>query len=388
MKIAIIGSKGIPSKEGGIERYCEELLPDIADKGNSIDLYARSSYIKRSWFSLYRYKGIRVVCLPSFPIKGIDAFTNSMLAAIIANVKGYDVIHFHALGPALFCFIPKLFSSAKIIVTCHGLDWQRAKWNRFARYIIRLGEKVAVIHSHELIVVSQYLQTYFYQTYGKKTNYIPTAPTEFAPLSSNQSYTKSLELEEGKYILFLGRLVPEKRPDLLIEAFKLANSKGWKLVVAGSINPTDRFTLELIKSKGNNQNIIFTNELQGSRLTEIVSLAGLFVLPSDLEGLPLAMLEAMKKGVPVIGSDIAPHRQLIGSDKGLLFEAGNLSSLTDCIEQAISEPLKLKKMADKAQLHVEKYYRWDRISYENLKLYSKLSGIVQSKTKQKIYSNP
>ncbi|MGB5634530.1 MAG: glycosyltransferase, partial [Waterburya sp.] len=166
MKIAVIGIKGLPAEQGGIEHYCQALYSRIVEQGHYVDIYARSSYVKKPWFSVSEYKeGIRIICLPSLSLRGLDALTNSGLAALVASLKDYNIIHFHALGPALFSIIPRLLSSAKIIVTCHGLDWQRAKWGNFASSIIRLGEKTAAIYAHEVVVVSRALKTYFAQTH-------------------------------------------------------------------------------------------------------------------------------------------------------------------------------------------------------------------------------
>ncbi|MGF1539023.1 MAG: glycosyltransferase, partial [Pleurocapsa sp.] len=155
MKIAVIGSKGLPANQGGIEHYCGELYPKIVAAGHTVDLYARSSYVKQPWFSVSNYQGVRIICLPSISLRGFDAFTNSAIAAIAATLNDYDVIHFHALGPALFSYIPHLFSNAKIMVTCQGLDWQRAKWGKQSSRIILLGEKIGVKCADEVIVVSK-----------------------------------------------------------------------------------------------------------------------------------------------------------------------------------------------------------------------------------------
>jgi glycosyltransferase involved in cell wall biosynthesis len=370
MKIAVIGVKGLPASQGGIEHYSEELYSRAIEQGYSIDLYARSSYTNRAGFSVYKYKNIRIISLPSIPFLGFDTFINCFIATILATLLDYDIIHIHALGPALFCGIARLFSPAKIIVTCHGLDWQRAKWSKLASNIIRLGEKSAVRYAHEIVVVSQHLQTYFYKTYGLKTNYIPTAPAQYEAETNSFSYSESLGLTRGRYVLFLGRLVPEKRPDLLIKAFASLNLSGWKLVLVGDTSDTDDFKLQLNRISVDNQNIIFTNALKGSRLSEIVRGAGLFLMPSDLEGLPLAMLEAMREGVPVLASDIPPHQQLIGIDRGLLFRAGNLNSLREELKKAILNPEQLVLMSQKAQTHVQKNYNWQKVVTKNLELYT------------------
>jgi glycosyltransferase involved in cell wall biosynthesis len=378
MKIAVIGVKGLPASQGGIEHYCQALYPRIVKREHSVDLYARSSYVKKPWFSVYEYQGVRVICLPSLPFRGLDALTSSGLAALVAALKGYDVIHFHALGPSLFSFIPRLLSSAKIITTCQGLDWQRGKWGKLSSSTIFLGEKMAARYADNIIVVSKALKTYFQKTYNLNSVYIPNGPGIYAKSDPNFSFVQTLGLETGKYLLFLGRLVPEKRPELLIEAFQRLNQSDWKLVLAGGNSDTDDYTAELLQIADNNPNIIFAGELKGSRLSEIVRGAGLFVLPSDLEGLPLAMLEAMREGIPVLASDIPPHRQLIEGDKpndmtaqrGLLFNAGSIISCAKVLDQGINQPEKLALMATKAQEHVKAHYDWEKITTDNLSVYS------------------
>ncbi|MEI2581695.1 glycosyltransferase family 4 protein [Scytonema sp. PRP1] len=372
MKIAVIGAKGLPPKQGGIEHYCAEVYPRIVEQGHSVDLYARSSYTDCSWQDRYDYQGVQVISLPGLSLRGVDAFTTSALGAVAASATKYDIIHFHALGPSLFTCLPRLVNTAKVVVTCQGLDWQRAKWGSFSTRVIQLGEKAAVRFAHELMVVSDALQTYFWQTYGRKTVYIPNAPASYGESDPNFSYGTQLGLEQGRYMLFLGRLVPEKRPDLLVDAFSALNPPGWKLVLAGGVSDTKSFTSELLEKVANNPNIIFAGELRGQRLWEIVRGAGLFVLPSDVEGLPLAMLEAMQEGIPVVASDIPPHKQLISGARGKLFEAGNLTSCISTLDWAIHHPRELAVMAVNAQRHIQLNYSWDHITSETLKLYTKL----------------
>jgi len=372
MKIAVIGAKGLPPKQGGIEHYCAEVYPRIVEQGHSVDLYARSSYTDCSWQDRYDYQGVQVISLPGLPLKGVDAFATSAIGAIAASATKYDIIHFHALGPSLFTCLPRLVNTAKIVVTCQGLDWQRAKWGSFSTRVIQLGEKAAVRFAHGMVVVSDALQTYFRQTYGRNTVYIPNAPAGYGKSDPNFAYGTQLGLEQDRYVLFLGRLVPEKRPDLLVDAFSALNPPGWKLVLAGGVSDTKSFTSELLEKVANNPNIIFAGELRGQRLWEIVRGAGLFVLPSDVEGLPLAMLEAMQEGIPVVASDIPPHKQLISGGRGKLFEAGNLNSCISNLDWAIHHPQELAVMAVNAQRHIQLNYSWDHITSETLKLYTKL----------------
>jgi glycosyltransferase involved in cell wall biosynthesis len=378
MKIAVIGVKGLPANQGGIEHYCQALYPRIVERGHTVDLYARSSYTKKPWFSISEYQGVRVICLPSLPFRGLDALTSSGFAAIVAALKRYDVVHFHALGPSLFSFIPRLLSSAKIITTCQGLDWQRGKWGKLSSRTILLGEKMAAKYAHNVIVVSQSLKNYFKKTYNVDAVYIPNGPGIYAESDPNFTFVKSFGLTTGKYLLFLGRLVPEKRPELLIKAFQSLNPSDWKLVLAGGDSDTTDYITQLYRISDNNPNIIFAGELKGSHLSEMVRGAGIFVLPSDLEGLPLAMLEAMREGIPVLASNIPPHQQLIGENKpkrmaalrGFLFNAGNITSCSKAIDEAINQPEALAAMATEAQDYVTANYDWEKITTENLSVYA------------------
>ncbi|WP_138501888.1 glycosyltransferase family 4 protein [Nostoc sp. PA-18-2419] len=378
MKIAVIGAKGLPPKQGGIEHYCAEVYPRIVAQGHCIDLFARSSYTDYSWFNHYDFWGVRVISLPSLHLRGVDAFITSALGAIATSGQQYDIVHFHALGPSLFTCLPRIATSAKVVVTCQGLDWQRAKWGNLSSRLILMGEKAAVRFAQGLIVVSKDLKSYFLETYGRETVYIPNAPASFGGSDPNFSYATSLGLLRGRYILFLGRLVPEKRPDLLVEAFCALKPAGWKLVLAGGVSDSKSFTTKLLETVANHRDIVFAGQLQGSRLWEIVRGAGLFVLPSDVEGLPLAMLEAMQEGVPVLASNIPPHQQLINNRQGMLFAAGNLDSCMRSLDWAINHPTEMAVMAQNAQKYVQLHYSWDQITSETLKLYTTILNSPES----------
>lgn len=376
MKIAVIGTKGLPAKQGGIEHYCQEIYPRMVDRGHSVDLFARSSYIDSPWMKQYYFRRVRVISLPCLKLKGIDALFSSLLGAMLASNGKYDVVHFHALGPSLFTWLPKitLLFPSKVIVSCQGLDWRRAKWGKLSSQLLHLGEKAGVRFADKIIVVSEELRSYFKERYGRETVYIPNAPSSYPPANSDFAYGTSLGLRQGRYITFVGRLVPEKRPELLIQAFQALKPPGWKLAIVGSTSDTNSFAQQIGNLTDDNSDVVFTGQLYGKHLAEIVRGAGFFVLPSDLEGLPLAMLEAMREGVPVVASDISPHRQLLDGGKGVLFPPGNLKSLVEAIDWAIDHPEELAIMAKEAQKCVEDNYNWDKITTETLKLYEMASS--------------
>ena len=372
MKIAVIGAKGLPAKQGGIEHHCEELYSRMVKQGHSIDLFARSSYTNSISLHTYNMDGVKVISLPCLNVKGMDALLSSALGAIASLGTRYDIVHFHALGPSLFTWLPKIASTAKVVVTCHGLDWQRCKWSKASSQLIHLGEKAAVRWADHMIVVSEALQAYFKKTYSKETVYIPNAPSSFGEIDPNFAYSTSLGLTPGRYIVFMGRLVPEKCPDLLIEAFQRLQPEGWKLVLVGGSSDTREYASKLLDLAGNNPNIIFTGELVGPRIGEILQQAGLFVLPSQIEGLPLALLEAMEAGVPALASNIPVHLQLIANNRGLIFPVDDLEACTTSLNWALHHPQELAVMAKNAQEYIEADYNWERITTETLGLYKKL----------------
>ncbi len=375
MKIAVIGAKGLPPTQGGVEHYCAEIYPRMVASGNSVDLFARSSYTDSSWLEDYDFEGVKVISLPDVSMRGVDAFITSALGALAATGKKYDIIHFQALGPSFFTGLSRITTKSKIVVTCHGLDWQRAKWGNFSTSLIKMGEQTAVRYAHSIITVSDALKTYFLQTYGREAVYIPTAPANYVRSDASFAYGSKLGLEREKYILFLGRLVPEKCPDLLVEAFSNLQKSNWKLVLAGGVSNTKTFTAKLLNQVANNRNIVFAGELRGARLAEIVRGAGLFVLPSDVEGLPMAMLEAMREGIPVLASDIPPHKQLIGGGRGRFFQAGSLESCIKELSWATENSTEMRVMAQKAQNYVNSNYSWDHITNETLNLYKSLLNL-------------
>ena len=278
----------------------------------------------------------------------------------------YDVVHIHAEGPAFFSWIPKLFGK-RVVVTIHGLDWSREKWKSgFGSKFIRQGEKNAVKYADEIIVLSKGVQDYFERTYGRKTHFIPNGVNRPA-IRQPQLITDKFALTKDSYILFLGRLVPEKGIRYLVEAFKEVKTDK-KLVIAGGSSDTDDFTAELKNLAEGDDRIIFTGFVQGQLLDELYSNAYIYTLPSDLEGMPLSLLEAMSYGNCCLVSDIPECTEVV-EDKAIIFKKSDVSDLKKKLQEACEQPETVKRLKEQAADYICRKYNWDDVVKETVRLY-------------------
>ena len=310
IRLAVFGQKRL-SREGGIEIVVKELCTRMAQNGCDITCYNRAGHhvSGAEYDKTIEYAGIRQKVVPTIEKKGLAAVSSSFFAALCSAFGRYDVVHIHAEGPAFFCWIPKLFGK-RVICTIHGLDWDREKWRgSVASKFIRGGEKNAVKYADEIIVLSKDVQKYFLETYGRETHFIPNGVNR-PEVREAKLITDHFGLEKDSYILFLGRLVPEKGIRYLVEAFKNVKTDK-KLVIAGGSSDTDSFMEELKElAKGDNR-ILFTGFVQGAMLDELYSNAYIYTLPSDLEGMPLSLLEAMSYGNCCLVSDIPECTEVV-----------------------------------------------------------------------------
>lgn len=371
VKIAMLGHKSIPSRQGGIEIVVEELAVRMAALGYQVTIYnRRGHHVSGKEFDqkkLREYKGIRMKYVPTIDKKGLAAMSASFFAAVAAAFGKYDVVHFHAEGPCAMLWLPKLFGK-RCIATVHGLDHQRAKWGKFASTYIMLGEKCAVRFADEIIVLSEGVQEYFLDTYGRKTRFIPNGVNR-PVLHEAEIIKNKFGLEKDTYILFLGRLVPEKGLRYLIQAFKQVKTDK-KLVIAGGSSDTDEFAGELWEMAKDDDRIIFTGFVQGQELDELYSNAYVYTLPSDLEGMPLSLLEAMSYGNCCLVSDIDECASVV-EDKALIFKKSDVNDLKEKLQLACDQPKIVEQMKAEAADFICGKYNWDDVVKETLSLYRK-----------------
>ncbi len=371
MKIAMLGQKRIPSREGGVEIVVEELATRMAAAGHDVTCYnRRGHHVGGKDFDTEtrsQYKGVRLKSVLTIDKKGLAAMTSSFFASIRAAFGPYDVVHFHAEGPCAMLWLPKLFGK-RCVATIHGIDWQRAKWGGFASKYIRFGEKVAARHSDQLIVLSKAVQDYFQETYGRKTVFIPNGVCK-PVIRQADEITRKFGLQKDSYILFLGRIVPEKGVRYLVEAFKQVDTSK-KLVIAGGSSDTQEFLDELKQLAGTDDRIVFTGFVQGQLLEELYSNAYIYTLPSDLEGMPLSLLEAMSFGNCCLTSDIAECAEVV-EDKAVTFSKGSIEDLRDKLQGLCDSPETVAGYKAGASRFICEKYSWDEIVGQTLALYKK-----------------
>lgn len=374
-RISMIGHKRIPSREGGVEVVVEELAVRMVKLGNRVDVYNRSGYhVSGKEFDEKRgriFEGVRLYIVPTLRSSKLNAIVYSFFATILATFRSAfrknHVIHFHAEGPCLMLWIPKLFG-IRTVATIHGLDWQRSKWGDFASKMLKLGEKIAAKYADELIVLSKNVQEYFWKEYRRETVYIPNG-IQRPELRKAEEITQKYGLEKEEYILFLARIVPEKGLPYLLEAFKKLDTDK-KLVIAGGCSHSLEYMEQIRQMCDADERVIMTGFVQGNLLEELFSNAWLYVLPSDVEGMAVSLLEAMSYGRCCLVSDIPENMEVVG-DHAVTFRKGNIQDLHDKLQYLLEHEEVRRNIGESSSDYICNKFNWDKVVESTLKLYSK-----------------
>ena len=371
MKIAMLGHKRIPSREGGIEVVVEELAARMAAMGHEVTCYnRRGRHIGGDEFAeadqtMKEYRNIRIKWVPTLDRRGLAAFTAAISASVCTLFNGYDIVHFHAEGPSVMCWLPKLFGK-KVVVTIHGLDHRRGKWGKLAKSVIIVGEKCAARWADAVIVLSEDVRRYFKDTYGLETKLIYNGASE-TQKRRPELISKRYGLSGGDYLLYLGRLVPEKGIDSLIRAYR-QNDTDKKLVIAGGGSDSGDYVKKLHEMADGDERIIFTGFVQGQTLEELYSNAYIYILPSLLEGMPLSLLEAMSYGCCCLTSDIPECTDVTG-DAGFSFKAGDSDDLDKMLTKLCASGELCAEYGEKAEKRVLSLFSWDKTTKQTLEVY-------------------
>ncbi len=359
LKIAMIGHKRVPGREGGVEVVVEELAGRLSAAGHAVTLYNRAA---KGAPRPKQYAGARIVTVPTLNQKSLDAVVYSLLATLHALFGGYDLIHYHALGPSVMLALAHFFGR-RTVATVHGLDWQRAKWGGFGSWYLKLGEKAIARYADEVIVLSEGVREYFAQTYGRSTTFLPNGVAA-EPDAPPSLIREKWGLAGGDYILFLARIVPEKGLHYLLEAYKGLET-GKKLVVAGGDSHSGDYWPQIRQMAAKDSRVILAGFAAGQLKAELLQNAALYVLPSDIEGMPISLLEAMRCGVPCLVSDIPENTQILGRF-GASFAKGDVNALRAALQTALQNP---PPAGPEQAEHIRQHYSWDEAARATAALY-------------------
>lgn len=374
LRIAMLGTKGIPAKWGGIEKYVQEISIRLASKGHKVSVYGSQWFLRDYGGSVY--EGVRIIRVPAIKWQATDALTNGFFSVISLLTKGFDIAHFH--GYASYFFVPLLRSMGiKTVVTAHGFEsgWDNPKYGISARYVIKKGYETGIKHGSRITSVANHVSNKIKAHYGVDSEVIVSGidrPQYRTPNIIKDKYG----LNGGDYVLFLGRIDPIKRIDWIVDA-AAAGDSGTKYVIAGGAQnkETEKYYKSLMdQSERSEAHVIFTGPVEGEIKYELLSNCRIFAAPSQDEGLPIALLEAMSYGCVCIASDIPAHREVVENEmSGYLFRADDKAHFSEMIMKVMHQPAhELSTVASRAQQKVDERYSWDKTAARFESIYNEL----------------
>lgn len=371
MHVMVLGLRGFPGVQGGVETHAEHLYPRVVALGCRVTVIVRSPYMRE--FKESSYQGIRFARIWSPQGTGVEAFIHSFLGVLYAAWKRPDILHIHAIGPAIATPLARLFG-LKVVVTHHGPDYDRDKWGRFARGILQTGEKWGMQFANQRIVISKVIQRLVKQKYNRSSELIANGVV-IPEICASTDVLSQLNLKSKKYILQVSRFVPEKKQDDLIKAFIAASLSDVKLVLVGQLDESDPFTRSVIALSKQSDDIVLAGFQSGRSLQELYAHAAAFVLPSTHEGLPIVVLEALSYGLTVIASDI-PANLEVGLPEAQYFPCGDVAALSNRLQKFATHVPQGKQQEEKCKAlrtWVAEKYNWDTIARQTVALYEQVS---------------
>jgi glycosyltransferase involved in cell wall biosynthesis len=370
-KIMVMGLRGMPNVPGGVEMHAAELYPRLSSLGARVTVLGRSPYRPKN--APDTWKGVAVRWLWSPRMQGVEALMHTLVGVLYAAIRRPDVLHIHAVGPWLLVPLAKFFG-LKVVVTHHGQDYLREKWNAPARSVLRLGERLGMNFADERIVISGGLLQLARSKYDCDATLIPNGVSELSP-HTGEGLAK-YGLVPQRYVIQVSRLVPEKRQLDLIDAFNAAKIPGWKLLLVGGAQGSQHYANRVERQCAGNEAIVRTGFLPPAAVHELLAHAGIFVLPSSHEGLPISLLEAMKLGTPVLASNI-PANLEVGLDEASYFRVGDVQTLAGRLtELAALDPHSRAAIGQRLRNSCARY-DWDAIAESTLKVLQRAAGRTQ-----------
>jgi glycosyltransferase involved in cell wall biosynthesis len=363
IRVMMLGLRSFPGVQGGVETHAEHLCPLLVEMGCDVTVLVRSPYHQASTGK--EWKGVKFIKLWTPKSKALEAIMHSFIGVLYAGFSRPDILHIQAIGPSVMTLPAKLMG-LRVVVTHHGPDYDRQKWGRFARFVLQLGERWGARWANGRIVISKVIADLVRGKHGVEATLIPNGVV-LPKLSNSTGTLEKFGLTPGRYVLLVSRLVPEKRHLDLIAAFQQAHLPAWKLALVGGSDHPDAYQ-RAVMEKAAEAGVIMTGFQQGSALQELYTHAGLFVLPSSHEGLPIALLEALSYGLPVLASDI-PANLEVGLPAEHYFPLGNVDALADRIKRQSSNTLTLAAR-ESIRSWVVQRYDWQDIAEKTVRLYA------------------
>lgn len=368
LRVMMLGLRGFPGVQGGVETHAEQLCTRLVELGCEVTVLARTPYQRADTGPVWR--GVRFVSLWAPQSKGLEAIAHSLLGVLYAAVKRPDILHIQAIGPAIVT-LPARLLGLRVVVTHHGPDYDRQKWGRFARFALRTGERWGMRLAQGRIVISQVIANIVQRAHRRSSHLIPNGVT-LPVIPDDASVLANFGLTAGKYVLLVSRLVPEKRHLDLIAAFMQADLAGWKLVIVGASDHPDAYVQQILDQAAHSPQIVCTGLQTGSALAQLYAHAGVFVLPSSHEGLPIALLEALSYGLPVLASAI-PANLEVGLPPDNYFPLGDVTALAQGLRRAAAIQPSAVAVAER-QAWVLARYNWSDIARRTYAVYAEVTG--------------
>ena len=367
MRVLVLGLRGVVGVEGGIETHARHLYPLLARMGCEVAVLQRSRYFpagerRRRWHGV----GLRYLWSPTRP--GLETAVHSLLGVLYAAVARPDILHLHAVGPALLAPLARLFG-VRVVFTHHAEDYNREKWGTLARWVLRTGERFGMRFANESIVVSSVIKRRVERKYRVQTHFVPNGAPRALPAGSTGALER-FQLQAGRYVLCVARLDRTKRQLDLIEAFERARLDGWKLALVGAVDAKDTYAAAVAERAAANPTVVLTGFQKGKALRELYSHCGVFVRPSALEGHPIALLEALSYGVPVLASAI-PENTVLPMPKERFFPVGDAATLARRLEEIAERGQTPRERSDLQRL-VRERYSWRRAAQQTYDVYERV----------------
>jgi glycosyltransferase involved in cell wall biosynthesis len=368
LHVMVLGLRGIPDVQGGIEKHVEKLSPWLQRMGCDLEVIVRSPYVPRDRSGTWN--GVRLVRVWCPKSQFCEAIVHTLFGVLIAAIKRPDLLHIHAIGPAVMVPLARLLR-LRVVVTHHGADYQREKWGPLAKLVLQAGEACGMLFGHQRIAVSKVMRDFMKRKYAVDCAYIPNG-VEVPNLPKTKGALVEFDLQPQKYVLMVGRVVPEKRQVDLVAAFNKACLDGWKLVLVGGSDHDSSYARAIKEMVANSRGVIMAGVQIGSRLQELYTHAGAFVLPSSHEGLPIAIMEALSYGIPVVASDIPANRE-IGLDRSYYFPVGDVGALAAKLG-LLSDPMWSREAKKNTRRCLAAKQSWQSVAEHTVKLYRKAAG--------------